>query len=83
MDHQLDFSKLYCQLHPYEMITNYCNDCNLLITLEKCLVGLCATCICSHTEMHAQMGTVPHYQNIRDTFCTLHDEVRNMVSKLE
>lgn len=23
----LDFTKLYCHLHPCELVTNYCNDC--------------------------------------------------------
>ena len=63
---QLDFNKLYCILHPLELITNYCND-------EKCLIGLCATCVCSHTEVHAQLATVPQYQNIRDTFSSLQE----------
>jgi hypothetical protein len=33
--------------------------------------------------MHAQMTTVPQYQNIRDTFCLLHDELRAQVGHLE
>lgn len=48
-DQQLDFAKLCCQLHPYEVVTNYCNDGNFLFKLEQCLIGLCATCVCNHT----------------------------------
>lgn len=61
---QLDFSQLYCKSHPFELVNNFCND-------ERCLVGLCATCVCEHTEMHARNGTIPQYQNVRDTFISL------------
>ena len=36
--------------------------------LEECLVELCATCICSHTDMHGLNGTLPHYENIQQTY---------------
>lgn len=33
-----------------------------------CLVGLCATCICDHTQAHIQRGTAPVYENIKNTY---------------
>ena len=79
----MDFSKLFCNIHPFEVVTNFCNDCKYISYKEKCLVGLCATCICTHTEVHAKIGTVPQYENIRDTFANLQAEVRHQITLID
>lgn len=38
--------------------------------LEECLALLCATCICHHTDMHALNGSLPHYENIQQSYKT-------------
>ena len=64
----IDFGRIYCDLHPNELITNFCDKGTLLIDPDECMTGLCATCICSHTESHIQKGTAPDYENIRTTY---------------
>ena len=47
--------------------------------LENCLLGLCPTCICSHTEMHMQNKTTPQFENIRTTFSRVHEEIQTQI----
>jgi hypothetical protein len=47
------------------------------------MVGLCATCICTHTEHHANNKTIPEYQNIRATFSNMHDLIRKKIISLD
>ncbi len=35
-------------------------------------MGLCATCICTHTDNHINQNTNPEYQNIRKTYTSMH-----------
>jgi hypothetical protein len=30
-----------------------------ITNLDECLVGLCANCVCTHTELHISKGTAP------------------------
>jgi hypothetical protein len=45
----LDFSKMYCNRHSHELITNFCNKGLSYNNIDECLIGLCANCICTHT----------------------------------
>ena len=47
----------------------------LRITLVNCKIGLCATCICAHTESHLQEGTQPMYSNIKDLQSEVSEEL--------
>jgi hypothetical protein len=51
--------------------------------VEECNVGLCATCICSHTETHIQKRTAPEYENIRTTYSKMQDSIRSRISAFE
>jgi len=51
--------------------------------VEECSVGLCATCICSHTESHIQKRTAPDYENIRSTYSKMQDSIRSRISAFE
>ena len=60
-------SQLRCHYHPTEVITNFCLKGKKFHKIDECLNELCATCICIHTEMHAQKNSLPAYQNINQT----------------
>jgi hypothetical protein len=79
----MEYYKTYCSLHPYESVTNFCADGKPPSILAHCLVGLCATCICEHTEQHLKRGTPPCYENIKSTFSKYNDRVREQVGKIE
>ena len=64
----IDFSRTFCDLHPNELISNFCCKGNCWNYIEECNIGLCATCICTHTESHIQKRTAPDYENIRTTY---------------
>ncbi len=78
----MDYSKLYCQEHPYELITNFCAEGMLVSNVDECLVGLCANCICTHTEIHVRKGTCPKYQNIKETFARVNECLRSQIDKI-
>ena len=45
----MDNTKVYCEIHPYEIITNICLKGTSYLIIDECFSGLCATCIESHT----------------------------------
>jgi hypothetical protein len=47
------------------------------------MAGLCANCICTHTEYHVSNKTTPEYQNIRTTFSSMHETIRKKIASLE
>lgn len=57
----IDFAKIYCNLHPHELITNFCSKGKSQTYIDECLVGLCANCVCTHTQLHISKGTAPEY----------------------
>lgn len=48
-----------------------------------CLVGLCATCICEHTQQHLKRGSPPHYENIKNTFARYNERMREQIDRVE
>ena len=44
------------------------------------MLGLCATCICTHTDNHINTNSSPEYQNIRNTYSMMHDMLRKNIS---
>ena len=48
-----------------------------------CLVGLCATCICEHTQQHMKRGSAPQYENIKNTFVKYCERMRDQVERIE
>ena len=79
----IDFGKLFCDIHPNEIITNFCSKGTLSDYLDCCQIGLCATCICTHTNYHINQNTSPEYQNIRTTFSSMHETIRQSISSLD
>lgn len=57
----MQIEKIKCSEHPHEYITNFCAKGFKFFNLESCLVPLCATCICKHTEYHSRLQTSPEY----------------------
>jgi hypothetical protein len=46
-------------------------------------LGLCANCICTHTQLHTQKGTSPSYENIRDTYKQVQSSLRRQIEQFE
>jgi hypothetical protein len=46
-------------------------------------MGLCANCICDHTQLHISKATSPSYQNIRDTYKEVQNSLRLQVEQFE
>ncbi len=47
------------------------------------MLGLCATCICTHTDNHINTNSSPEYQNIRNTYSMMHDMLRQNISEID
>lgn len=47
------------------------------------MIGLCANCICTHTQIHVQKGTSPDYENIRTTYKKAQESIHGQVQQFE
>jgi hypothetical protein len=79
----LDFSRTFCDLHPNDLVSNFCCKGTRPPHAEECNVALCATCICTHTDSHIQRRTAPDYQNIRTTYSKMQEAIRTRISAFE
>ena len=70
-----ELNKTKCKNHTNEYISNFCAHSNLLTHSGECLIGLCASCISSHTDYHYRCGTSPTYQNIKDSYLITEQKV--------
>ena len=55
----------------------------MCFSVEECLAGLCANCVCTHTQIHIDKGTAPEYENIRTTYRKAQESIRNQVELFE
>lgn len=53
--------------------TIFAEEVTKSLILEECMVGLCPTCVCQHTEFHHRHNTLPDYQTITSTYSVTED----------